>query len=476
MIYDKIIEAGIIILLIYTPLAFGGVFPGAIAFLEILIGLLMFVWLMKIISQRHQYSYTPGIDKERYHLRLVSPSFLLPLLLFIVLILFQILPLPGSLLRIVSPASYRLYAEAAATIHAKLPGFLPVSVYRHATETELHKLLAYAGLFFLIVNNLRSPRQVRRLVYVIIAVGLFESLYGLLDHFSGRHQIFFYKKSSPTVSGTFVNKNHFAGYLEMVIPLTFSLLLSRLEKRGQAAASKKILRPFDEKYMQVLLVGFLLAMMISALLLSGSRGGMISFAGGMLCLMALSYNRRLLRKRALIILFLIVIALGLAALLGHDLIVARLQTLNELESDLSFQLRRDIWADTLSMFRDYPFFGAGLGTFSQIYPQYQSFPSDLRIDYVENDYLQLLAETGILGEILVISMIVFFFLSTINAWKQRQARWSIIFTAGGLSGIASIWLHSFIDFNLHIPSNACLFTVIAALSSVAAHSQRRTPK
>ena len=231
----------------------------------------------------------------------------------------QIIPLPGFLLRMISPSSYRLYADAAATIHVELPNFLPISVCSHATETELYKLLAYIGLFFLIVNNLRSPRQVKRLVYVIIAIGLFESLYGVLEYFSGRHQIFFYKKSSLTVSGTFVNKNHFAGYLEMVIPLTFSLLFIRLEERNQGA-SKTLLRFFDDKYMKAVLVGFLLAIMISALVLTGSRGGVVSFAGGMLCLTVLAYNRHVLRKRALIIVLLVLLALGLAVLLGHELI------------------------------------------------------------------------------------------------------------------------------------------------------------
>ncbi|MCP4396079.1 MAG: hypothetical protein GY801_02040 [bacterium] len=474
--YDKIIEAGIIILLIYTPLAFGGVLQGSVALMEILVGLLLLVWLAKLFSRRRHFSYKPGIDAEHYHLRLISPSFLLPLCFLIALVVFQLIPLPGFLLRIVSPSSYQLYAEASGNLHIDLPGFLPLSVCVHATETELFKLLTYVCVFLLCVNNIRSPQQVKHIVYVIIAVGLFESLYGLLEYFSGRHQIFFYKKtSSLTVSGTFVNKNHFAGYLEMVIPLTFSLLFIRLEERSQTG-SKKILRIFDDKYMKVALVGFLLAIMMIALLLSGSRGGVVSFAGGMLCLMTLAYNRHVLRKRVLIILLLVLIALGLAVSLGHELITTRLQTLTNLEAEISFQLRREIWKDTLSMFHDFPIFGAGLGTFSRIYPQYQSFPSDLRVEYTENDYLQLLAETGVLGGILVGCIIALFFYTTLKAWKHRQARWSIVFTAGGISALAGMLLHSFIDFNLHMPSNAFLFTVIAALSSVASHSQRRTPK
>jgi O-antigen ligase len=324
------------------------------------------------------------------------------------------------------------------------------------------------------INNIRSPRQIRRIIYVIVAIGLFESLYGMLEYFSGRQHIFFYKKSTSfSVSGTFVNKNHFAGYMEMVIPLTFSILFVRLEERSQTS-SKKLVRFFQEKYMKVLLLSFLLAIMIAAILLSGSRGGVVSFIGGILCLIILAYNRRLLRKRAVIVLLLFVISLGAAILIGYDLITTRLHTLTQLETELSFQLRRDIWKDTFSMFHDFLVFGSGLGTFSHIYPQYQSFVSELTIEYTENDYLQMLAETGIVGMIFVVCTGGIFFYTGLKAWKQRHSRWSIIVTAGGMSALVSLLVHSCIDFNLHIPSNSLLFSVIAALTYVTAHSQRRS--
>jgi O-antigen ligase len=354
-----------------------------------------------------------------------------------------------------------------------LPAFLPLTVCSQATEMELYRFLAYFAVFLLIINNIRSPRQIRRIVFIIIAVGLFESLYGLIEYFSGRYQIFFYKKQSFSVSGTFVNKNHFAGYMEMVIPLTFGVLFSRLEERSHVPL-KKIVRLFDEKYMKVVLVSFLLFVMICAELLSGSRGGVVSFACGMLCLVILAYNRRLLRKWALAVLILVIVSVGITVLLGYDLIVARLQTLIQLETELSFQLRLGVWRNTISMFRDFPIFGSGFGTFSHIFPQYQTFVSDLTFFYAENDYLQVLAETGIIGIILVICVGITFFYTTLKAWKQRHSRWSIVMVAGGVSALFSIVVHSSIDFNLHIPSNALLFSVIAALSYVAAHSHRRS--
>ncbi|PID58901.1 hypothetical protein CSB45_02560 [candidate division KSB3 bacterium] len=474
--YDKTIEAGIIMLLIYMPLAFGGVLDGSVFLMEITVGLMMLVWLAKMFSQRRRVLLTPGTNAAHYRLRLIVPSFLLPLLAFCALVVFQMIPLPTALLRFVSPAAYHFYADAASAIQVEVPHALTVSMSRHATETGFHTLMAYTGVFFLIVNNLRSPRQIKRLMYTIAAVGVVEAFYGLLDYLSGGQQIFLHHHThSFGLSGSFVNKNHFAGYLELAIPLLLSLLVFQLEERRQMTAKKRF-RFLSEKFMKVVLIGFLSALTIGALLLSGSRGGLLSFAAGMLFFTALAYSRRIIRKRAPLILLVLLTAFVAAILLGHGSISSRLQTLADLDSDFSFQLRRKIWNDTFSMFRASPIFGTGLGSFPHIYPQSQSFPSDLRIDHAENDYLQLLTETGAIGAFLVLCILALFLHSTIRAWMQRQARWAIIFTIGGLSGLSCLLLHSFIDFNLHLPSNAFSFTVIAALSSVSAHSHRRTPK
>jgi len=474
--YDVIIETGIIGLLVYMTLTFGGVLEGSIALMEIVVSLLLVVWLLKLLSQRsavpHNAIKQPGMS----HVRIVTSPLLLVFALFSGLVIFQLLPLPAFLVRFLSPETYRVYADAASQINTPLPACLPLSVCSYATEAELRKLLAYLMVFIMTVNNIRSPRQITRVVYVIIALGLFESLYGMLEYFSGHQHILFHKKTgSLGVSGTFVNKNHFAGFMEMTIPLTFSLLFARLTERSQAS-SKTLVRFMDEKYMKVLLTSFLLAIMIVALILSSSRGGVVSFVCGMFCFMGLAYNRRLLRKGVLVILVLIVISGGLSVFMGYDLIMTRLHTFTQLGTETSFQLRRHIWIDTLSIIRDFPVFGSGFGTFSHLFPRYQTFSSHLAVLYAENDYLQTLAETGGAGMFLIVCGGAFFFYHTLRAWKQRHSRWPIVVTVGGISAVCSILVHSSVDFNLHIPSNALLFSVIAALTMTAAHSRRRSPR
>lgn len=478
--YEKIIEIGIILLLISTPLAYGSVARGSVALMEIVIGFLMLVWLMKLVTTRHpsrsRQAQAVKTRTQSFQLVVFTPSFFLLLSLFVLLIFLQIIPLPTSLIAWLSPETYHLYAEAARHIGTSVPASLPLSICVQATEKGLYQVLAYAALFLLIINNIRSPRQIRRIVFVIVAVGCFEALYGLFEYFSGRHHIFWYQKqSSLTVSGTFVNKNHFAGYMEMAIPLTFSMLFSRLGETRQAA-SKHIARFLDEKYMKALLISFFLFIMIGALVLSGSRGGIISFAGGMACLFMLAYHRRLLRKWTVLILILLLLSVAVAVPMGWDLILSRFHVLTGFMTEQSFLSRRDVWAGTLLLFRDFPVFGTGLGTFAHIFPKYQIAPSNMTFFYTENDYLQMLAETGMLGTGLALGIVATFFFTTLRAWKKRQSRWSIILATGGISAIGSLLLHSCVDFNLHIPSNALLFCVIAAITYVAAHSRRRSKR
>jgi O-antigen ligase len=126
------------------------------------------------------------------------------------------------------------------------------------------------------------------------------------------------------------------------------------------------------------------------------------------------------------------------------------------------------------MFQDFPVWGAGLGTFSSLFPSYQTFISDLFVSHTENDYLQALAEMGIIGGILGLWIGSLYFYTTLKAWEKKHSHWSIVIVAGGISAMVSLLIHSWVDFNLHIPSNALLFSVIAALNIVAAHSHRRS--
>lgn len=476
--YGRIIEFGIIALLIVTPLAFGSVMPPAIALIEILSGILLMVLVAKNIANRQRHrsfsrttSHNPPPLSKNHMFRIFSPLFLITITVFLGFILFQLMPLPAILVKLLSPATYRLYAEAASTLTMAVPSWLSLSVCPRSTTAEFLKIFAYIAVFFLVINTVRRTKQVKRLLYVILSIGFFEAFYGLLQFVSGQYRIYSYQIHSAWVGGTFVNKNHFAGCMELIIPLGFGLLLTRFEKR------KAMSYTLEEKYMKGIFVVFAIFVMLCGLFLSGSRGGIISFLIGTGCFILLTSTRQLLYGWVMILLLVLSLALGIFVAVNPEFISERLGTLAELESDQSFRVRWELWKSAFHIFQDYPFVGSGLGTYTNLFRKYKTFRWNLDFNYPENDYVQLLAETGILGVGLTFLLGAVFLVRTLSAWKRQQSQQWVGISAGGLSAMLSLAVHSAVDFNLHIPSNALLFSVVAALTYISARMrQSRHPE
>lgn len=467
------LEIGLIVLLIYLPLASGGVTEVSVTLLETLAGLLMLGWGFSLVFNPQRFfrrqasrqrcrkpaSQTLRSYQSAVPFHITWPPALGALIIFIVFIMGQVFPWPVAVANLLSPVTVRVYAEAASRTFASLPTRLPLSVISQATETELGKLVAYTLVFWLVTNVIRTQAQIQRILTVLLIMGGVEAAYGLSQVGQAR------------IAGTFVNHNHFAGYLELLLPLAFGLLLFQLESQS-AATGRALLKWVDDKYLKAILIGVLIAVMGLAIVLSGSRGGIISFSVGMMGFCALAYNRRLLRKWVRIILVGIVVIFGIAVFASPEMLLQRLGALAKPIGDESFQYRMHVWKDSLAIVKDFPGFGTGLGAFSHVYARYQKFPSDLLFTHAENDYFQLWVETGVVGMVIVGWGILAYGRGTLTAWRRQRSRWPLAIGLGGISALVSMAVHSAVDFNLHIPSNTVTFTVIAALTYVVVHFER----
>ena len=128
------------------------------------------------------------------------------------------------------------------------------------------------------------------------------------------------------------------------------------------------------------------------------------------------------------------------------------------------------WLDILKIWRDFPIFGTGLGTFGNISAMYKSSFLQNSFIYAHNDYLQLLSETGIVGLFSISLFFIFYFYAVLKSWLERRDSYVICVVLGGLASIFSILAYSFLDFNLHIPATALLFFVILGLVYRLSHS------
>jgi O-antigen ligase len=132
--------------------------------------------------------------------------------------------------------------------------------------------------------------------------------------------------------------------------------------------------------------------------------------------------------------------------------------------------RKSMALDALRMWRGHPVLGVGLGDFETAYPRYQSFPSDLWIDHAHNDYAEAVAETGLVGALLILSALALFFRLAFRDWGsslRSQAGWIRL---GAALGCCGLLVHSLWDFNLHIPANAAWFAVLAGIATSAGPS------
>lgn len=467
------IELAIMGLIVYLPLASGGVTEVSVMLLEVTCGVLFLAWLVSVfrtpdapaVKQRRSRRRRSASEKIRQSaratdiFRITIPPFWWTMPAFGLLGLLQFLPLPSGVVRVVSPSTFHLYAEAAATLGEQVPAWMPLSVATQFTETAIWLLAAYMLLFLVIVNVIRTPAQVKRVLTVLMAVGLWEAIAGLSQ------------LPTPRISGTFVNQNHLAGYLGMLIPLACGLLFAQLEAR-KTTASGGIHKWFDDKYLKTALFLILLTVLFLALIFSGSRGGMLSVSCGVGCLGILAYSRRLLRRWVKVLVACVALIFLLTIFVRPEAVLRRFSALTTTSVENTWKDRVAVWQDSASIVSDFPILGSGVGTFRYVFQRYQTFPSEMWFTHAENDYVQVCAEAGILGIVIVGWGAVAYGTATFRAWKQQRSRWAIAVGAGGLGALCSMAVHSAGDFNLHIPSNALVFTVIAGITYTIAHFQR----
>jgi O-antigen ligase len=432
-----------VLLLLFTPLAFGTVEIWAISVMELVCLVMVAVWLV---------SGAAGGERVRFRFPLG-----VPVLLFTGLAFAQIL--------------VNWFGGSAASLGTS-PLLRVATTSFFSSKTAFVKLVCYVGLYVCLVNTLTTRREIVGVLMAIVVIGSGVSFLGLLQRLGGTEKIFWLVQMPPERAGfmaAFVNENHFAGYMELVIPVTFSLVLLYLF-RVKESGWRGLLASSDLQKAMVL--SFLAVIMIVSLVLSESRGGLIGFVSSLLLMTVLLLCKRFHRKRALAITVLLTFAILMLVWIGLSDFLKVWGTLGNVPRDRSFLRRMEIAEATWKAVGDYPFWGSGLGTFETVFPNYgtQRFEQVSKTrailhtnPHAENDYLQTLLETGWVGMTICLLGIVLFFQIALRTYLARR-RTSISLPAmGGAVSIFAILVHSFSDFNLRIDANALLAVTIVAM-------------
>ena len=239
----------------------------------------------------------------------------------------------------------------------------------------------YLIIFFLSTQVFRERRDLTNLAWFLILLCFFVSLVGIVQHFAFEAKIYGLRTltAGGDPFGPFVNRNHFAGFVELTLPAGLALLIFRGLRRDM-----------------IPLTGLLTIVPVGAMILSGSRGGIVSFAFEVAVLALLARFRKAPEGPRLVALAIVgFAALALVAWLGAGRAIERFSTLHQ--GDVSLARRGTMVRGAAHIFFDHPIKGAGLGSLVAVFPRYEIAYDGYVVDHVHNDYMELLAEMGILG-------------------------------------------------------------------------------
>lgn len=359
-------------------------------------------------------------------------------------VLFTLWALKQLLLRKVRLSSNPLYAPALlflALIVAQLA--LHRTAYRYVTQYETLQYVSYGAVSLIAAECLSAEQARRAFALIMLIFGCLYASFALIQNLTSTGRIFWVHtpQFGREVFGSYVDRDHYAGIIELLVPLPLVLSASHLVDGGRRA-----------------LIGFGGAVMASTIFLCGSRAGMVIFVVQLVLFAALTFRLHRNSRALLGSVGAFVVVAVLLVFLGNWQFLSRFGNLDP-------GIRLSISKDSLHMFAQRPIMGWGLGTFSVIYPSHRSFYTNLFINAAHNDYAQLLVETGLLGFGLMTWFVMALCRRSLASVKGWQFRWDAAVSLAAALGCSGILLHSLVDFNLQIPANSAVFYVLCALAA-----------
>jgi len=390
-------------------------------------------------------------------------------IVWLIYVTFQIIPLPYFSVELLSPQAAEVYAFTN-------PSLITLSVDPYSTGVGLLKSLSYVLLFTLTLLIVNNRTRLLWVAYALVFSGLFQAIYAtLMTSYGLEYGAFFHEKihNRGLATGTFINRNHLAGYLEMCLSVGIGLLIAQL---GQGSQDTN----WRERFVGVLawilspkmLLRLSLVFMVIALVMTRSRMGNTAFFASMTIagIITLILSRHINRATAILLVSLIVIDIFIVgAWFGIEKGAQRVE-----QTSFSTEKRDDVDIYTLEYWQDYFWTGSGLGSFYTTFPRYQSPEVDGFYDHAHNDYLEMATETGIIGLLLLGIAVLLTIGVVLDAQYRRHDSLNRGIAFAATMAITALLIHSTVDFNLQIPANGATFMLILALAWVARYLPRKT--
>jgi O-antigen ligase/tetratricopeptide (TPR) repeat protein len=468
-------EVVVLALAALTPWAFGGVDPVFELAIAAGLALLLALWAALAVAAGQ--------------LTFVRCPVTFVLAMIFVVGLVQLMPLPPGVLGWISPGAGQIRADFYPTAPEQLtdqvaavgaPAWPAISVYPYATRTELFRWLGLLVLFAAVRNQVATTGSLWRLSIVMLVNGCLLALFGLAQAFRSPRLIYgVYDAAQPF--GPFVNRNHFAAYMNLCIALGVGILVwlgpteqdrkqrymvkpnALDEQREALSAVFSPLTVLHSPWQLWTMVG--LALMLGATVVSLSRGGFAALFIALIITMCLRLSWPIRIRRLEVLLVPAVLIVGLFAWIGFRPFETRLTTLLKVGETTS-DARLSLWADLLNLAPRFWLFGSGYGTLAYVEPitrQVTTFSEPtMFVEHAHNDYLEALIEGGILRAGLTVLLVGLVFMAGFRGLRRYAGRTPGALAVGAMTGFLAIALHSAVDFSMTTPAVAILAAIVVA--------------
>lgn len=426
--------------------------------------LLLAAYLLLLIAQNF------SAKKPKQGLK-IDPAAWLILLVAVWLFIQALVKFPLDTLSQLSPITAQLYTGAFQTLQlTNIPTAVPISLEPSATLDRAMLSLACFCVLVLMGQLINSRKRLTIFCYTIVLSGTFQAIFGVMMTVTGVEYLFFTPKETYLhhATGTFVNRNHFAGYLEMALAVGIGLLLSIKTKTETTATNwRDTIRYASEILLsQIAIVRCMLIIMVVGLIMSHSRMGNAAFFNALLITggLAIAASKKFRTTGFYVILVSIVLLdiLILGSVFDLDKLAERIE-----QTGMNTETRDEVVEYGLKMIPDFWLTGSGAGTFAYIFPKYVEQFFGVLYDFAHNDYLQIFLEFGVVG---FVPLVMYPILRLVQGWNRLNSDQSSLSRGMGFTAIMvglSLGIHSAVDFNLQISANVLLFVSVLCLPWLA---------
>lgn len=466
----KLVDLALGALFILAPLFWGGRGEIARAVYATLVSIAAMAWLANAwLAGRGGWRWTPV-----YWIPVAAIAW----------VVLQLVPLPAAVVGWLAPRNAELlplWQGDSPLADFGLGSWHTLSLNPTEGQISLAMLLVYTLLTVLLVDRLHSREKVDELLRWLGVSAIVMAVLGVLQYLTSDGLYFWvyeypFRRSDDYAVGAFMNHNHFASFVAMgATAIAYQLVRVAPQPVTRSSAS---MRPAQRTSADYLALGWAcgLGVVALALVLSGSRGGLLAATVGVAVILLVYWRKRLFGGRQLIYTLVVAGLLGAGMLLfGAEQLTRRLETVTSGSMQQLDELgaRRAIWSANLRAIADGWFTGSGAGTHQDIYSPYIDQPSSKVFSHAENGYLQIATELGLPGVALLVAVFVYVVRWTRMAWRRCESREHLACLGAVLAALAISAAHNLVDFVWFIPATMTMaLACLLVLRRLAVGSER----